>query len=394
MSKISTRLAAIEPSATLAVTQKTGELRAKGIDVIGFSAGEPDFATPQHIIEAAKAALDAGATRYTPAAGTVALKRAVAAQNERVRKISTSDEQVIICTGAKHVLYNFFMAVLDVGDEVLIPSPFYVSYPDQVRLAGGIPVMVPTFAHDNWVMDPSLLEKAVTSRSKVLLLNSPSNPTGGLYNRDQMKAVVDKAISLGLYVISDEIYRDLVYDDHEFVSAMYSPDVDMSRIFIVDGVSKTYAMTGWRIGWGIGDPEIVAAMTKIQGQAITNPTAISQEAALAAVEGPLDFLPGWKQQYQARRDAFVAGLNAIDGMECKMPPGAFYVFPDVTQILPKMAPGSTDIDFAKWLLENANVAVVPGTPFGAPGYIRLAYATSMELIIEGLSRMTIACRKL
>ena len=394
MKKISSRLAAIQPSATLTVTQKAGELRSAGVDVIGFSAGEPDFSTPAHIIDAAKAALDAGHTRYTPAAGIMALKQAVAKQYQAVRGVSATEDQVIVCTGAKHVLYNFFMAMLDEGDEVIIPSPCYVSYPDQVRLAGGRPVLARTYAEDDWVLSPESLEKATTSRSKVLLLNSPCNPTGGVINRSQMKAVVDKAMELGLYVVSDEIYRSLIYDNHSFVSAVYSPDVDPSRIFVVDGVSKTYAMTGWRIGFGIGDSEIVTAMTKIQGQAITNATSVSQQAALAALNGPLDFLPGWKSEYEQRRNAFVDGLNAIEGIHCPRPAGAFYVFPDVTGILPRLGPEATDIDFADWLLDNAQVAVVPGAPFGASGYIRLAYATSMELIREGIARMADACRRL
>ncbi|MBN2718752.1 MAG: pyridoxal phosphate-dependent aminotransferase [Deltaproteobacteria bacterium] len=394
MSKISSRLAAIEPSATLLVTQKAGELRAAGVDVIGFSAGEPDFSTPVHIAEAAKTAIDAGHTRYTPAAGMVELKRAVAAQNQLVRGVPTAEDEVIVCTGAKHVLYNYFMAMLDEGDEVIIPSPCYVSYPDQVRLAGGVPVLAPTSVENNWVLTPEALAQVVTSRSKVLLLNSPCNPTGGIYNLAQMKAVIDKAHSIGLYVVSDEIYRSLVYDAHEFVSALYSDSVDRERIFIVDGVSKTYAMTGWRIGFGIGDREIVTAMTKIQGQAITNATTVSQQAALAALQGPLDFLPAWVSEYEQRRNTLVHGLNGIDGITCPMPSGAFYVFPDVRAILPRLGPNATDVDFAAWLLDNANVAVVPGTPFGAPGYIRLAYATSMTLIKEGVTRMAEACRRL
>ncbi len=394
MIKISSRLGAIQPSATLAVTQKAGELRAKGVDVISFSAGEPDFLTPAHIIESAKNALDAGCTRYTPAAGTTELKDAVAKQNTAIRNVPTTAEQVIVCVGAKHVLYNYFMAVLDVGDEVVIPSPCYVSYPDQVRLAGGVPVLVRTFEEEQWVLSPEALEKAVTPRTRVLLLNSPANPTGGVYNRSQMKAIVDKALSLGLYVVSDEIYRDLIYDNNEFISALYSSNIDTSRVFVIDGVSKTYAMTGWRIGWGIGDREIISAMTRIQGQAITNPTAISQHAALAALSGPLDFFPAWKAQYEKRRNTLVAGLNAIDGIHCQMPRGAFYVFPDVTGILQRFGADMNDVDFAGWLLENAGVAVVPGAPFGAPGYVRLAYATSMDLIEAGMARMARACEKL
>lgn len=378
----------------MAMTQKAQELRDQGVDVISFSAGEPDFDTPAHIIDGAKQALDTGETRYTAAAGTTALKRAVAAQSEEVRGVFCSSDQVIICAGAKHVLYNFFMAVLNPGDEVIIPVPSWVSYPDQVLLAGGVPVLVQTTQAQNWVLSPDALENAVTANTRVLLLNSPSNPTGGLIPKAEMTAIVEKALSLGLLVISDEIYRDLVYDGNTFVSALESVSDRQDQIFTVDGVSKTYAMTGWRIGWGIGAPEIVSAMTKIQGQSISCPCAVSQAAALVAVTRPLDYFADWKAAYLKRRNQLVKALNDIPGVTCPSPQGAFYAFPEVSGLIQKLGVAKTDIDFASWLLQEAHIAVVPGTPFGAPGHIRFAYATSLDAISVGMERMAAACRRL
>ncbi len=394
MGKISSRLDIIKPSATMAITQKAGELKARGLDVIAFSAGEPDFETPDYIVKAAKKALDDGLTRYTPATGTRELKEAVAQSSSQIRGVDCEINQVIIGVGAKHVLYNFFMAVLNEGDEVIIPAPYWVSYPDQVRLAGGIPVFVTTKEDDSWALTAEALEKAVTPKTRVVVINSPSNPTGGVAPVEILEKLIEKAVELDLIVISDEIYRDIIYDGVKFISPLALAKENKDKIFVVDGVSKTFAMTGWRIGWGIGDPEIIAAMGKIQGQSTSNPTSIAQAASLLAVKTPMDFLEGWNRQYVERRDIMIERLNAIDGITCRVPKGAFYVFPNVEPLIKKLGSGKTDIDMAEWLLDEALVATVPGTPFGAPGYLRFSYATSKELINEGLTRIENAFKKL
>lgn len=387
MTKISSRLDNIKPSITLAVTQKAQELRSRGADVISFSAGEPDFATPGHIVEAAKKALDNGMTRYTPVAGIPELKKAVAAQSEEVRFVGCKPEQVIITVGAKHALYNFFQAVLDPGDQVVIPAPYWVSYPDQVLLAGGEPVFSETTAKNNWILTPQDLEKIAGPKTKAVIINTPSNPTGGLYSREAIEAITEKALSMGLWIVADEIYRDLIYDGVEHVSPLSVASDDAARVFVVDGVSKTYAMTGWRIGWGIGDPDVIKAMSKIQGQSTSNPASMAQAAALAAITTPADFLPGWLAEYKNRRDVIVEGLKAMPGVECVTPRGAFYVLPDVSAVLERMGGGVTDVDLATLLLEKALVATVPGSAFGAPGHLRFSYATSMDAIEAGIVRV-------
>lgn len=393
MTRVSSRLSRIKPSVTLAVTAKAQELRAGGVDVISFSAGEPDFPTPEHIVEAAVKALHEGATRYTPVPGTPALRKAVAAQSVDVRGVDCDPAEVIVTVGAKHALYGFFQAILEPGDEVIIPAPYWVSYPDQVLLAGGEPVIVETVAADGWILTPDKLQAAAGPRTRVVVINSPSNPTGGVYPPGAMEAITEKARELGLWIVSDEIYRDLIYGDGRHVSPL-SVGTDRSKIFVVDGVSKTYAMTGWRIGWGIGDRDVIAAMSKIQGQSTSNPTTVAQAAALAAITSPADFLPGWKAQYVARRDAMVEGLREMESVNCMIPDGAFYVLPEVTALVRRLGSEATDVDLATYLLEEAHVATVPGSGFGVPGHIRLSYATSMEAIRIGLERMAAAFLKL
>ncbi|MBN2803062.1 MAG: pyridoxal phosphate-dependent aminotransferase [Deltaproteobacteria bacterium] len=394
MKKISSRLDSIKPSATLAFTQKAADLKSQGLDIVAFSAGEPDFETPLHIVNAAKKALDDGLTRYTPVTGTIALKTAVAQSSSDCRKVPCDTKQVIIGVGAKHVLYNYFMAVLDEGDEVIIPSPYWVSYPDQVCLAGGTPVFVETRPEDNWTLTAEQLEKAVTPKTKVVLINSPSNPTGGVAPKAILEKLVDKALELDLLIISDEIYRDIIYDGVEFHSPLTLAKEKKENVFVVDGVSKTFAMTGWRIGWGIGDPAIISAMGKIQGQSTSNATSIAQAASVIAVTKSMDFLDDWNSQYVERRDIMIERLNAMDGVTCRTPQGAFYVFPNVEPLVKKLGKDKNDVDLATWLLEEALVATVPGTPFGAPGYLRLSYATSKELINKGLDRIEEALKKL
>jgi len=395
LTQLSTRLDEIKPSPTLAVTQKAQELRARGIDVISFSAGEPDFDTPPHIREAAKAALDRGATRYTAVAGIPELREAVAKESATVRGVPCEPAQVVITVGAKHALFGFFLAVLDPGDEVIVPAPYWVSYPDQVRFAGGKPVIVETRVEDGWVLTPDNLSRAATPRTRALVLNTPSNPTGGIYGREALAALTSRALELGLWVVADEIYRELVYDGFEHFSPLSVVDgAGRSRIFVVDGVSKSFAMTGWRIGWGIGDPDLIKGIAKIQGQSTSNATTMAQHAALAAVTGPRDFLDGWRSEYARRRDVIVAGLERMPGVSCPKPLGAFYALPDVSALVAKLGAGATDVELANHLLEEARVATVPGTAFGAPGHIRLSYATSMNAIEQGLSRMEAAFAKL
>jgi aspartate aminotransferase len=392
--KISSRLSRIKPSPTLSVTQKAQELKARGIDVISFSAGEPDFDTPSHIVDAGVRALHDGVTRYTAVAGMPKLREAVAAQSQRVRGVPCAAKQVIVTTGAKHALYGFFHAVLNPGDEVVIPAPYWVSYPDQVLLAGGEPKLVGTRAEDDWVLTPEALERVVTPRTVAVVINTPSNPTGGLYSRDAIAAVTRCALERKLWIVADEIYRDLIYDGLTHVSPLTIAGDGRERVFVVDGVSKTYAMTGWRIGWGIGDPEVIAAMSTIQGQETSNATSMCQAAALAAITEPAAFLDGWRAEYAARRDAMVDGLNKMPGVTCRKPQGAFYVLPAVQEICARMGGAATDVELATYLLEQGRVATVPGSAFGAPGYIRLSYATSMRDIGEGLERMASAFAKL
>jgi aspartate aminotransferase len=372
----------------MAITQRAGELKAQGVDIISFSAGEPDFDTPPHIIEAAKWALDQGMTRYTPVAGITALRRAIAAETEQVRGVPCSPDQTIVTVGAKHALYGFFMAVLNPGDEVLIPAPYWVSYPDQTKLAGGVPVIIPTSAETGFLMTAESLEEKITPKSKVLVLNEPRNPSGAVHSPEAIKAIVNTAVDAGLYVLTDEVYRELIYDGVTHTSPLSVVRPEMrDRLFVVDGVSKTYAMTGWRIGWGIGHPDIVAAMAKLQGQSTSNPTAVAQAASLAAITGPRDFLTGWKDHYLKRRNAMVDGLRAMPGVSCLRPAGAFYALPSFAGVLERMGNGATDLTLADHLLDKARVAGVPGTPFGATGHIRFSYATSIDKVKEGLARI-------
>ncbi len=394
MVKLASHLSRIKPSATLAVTQRAGELRAQGVDVISFSAGEPDFDTPPHIVEAAKSALDEGMTRYTPVAGIAPLREAVASQSARVRGVPCEPPNTIVSVGAKHVLYEFFAAILDPGDEVIIPAPYWVSYPDQVLLTGGEPVIVETTAADNFALSKEAFEKALTKKTKVLVLNTPSNPTGGVYSKEQVDALTNAAVDAGVYVLSDEIYRDLVYGDAAHVSPLeVVPEDKRELVFIADGVSKTYAMTGWRIGYGIGHPDIIKAMSKVQGQSTSNPTSIAQAGALKAITSEAPFIEEWKKAYAERRDLLVGRLNRMDGVECLLPGGAFYALPSFEGVLERMGKPGDDLALTAQLLEEAQVACVPGTAFGAPGHIRLSYATSIEAIEEGLTRIEGALRK-
>lgn len=392
------RLSAVKPSATVAVAQRARELKAQGIDVLSFSVGEPDFDTPPHIREAAKKAIDSGATRYTAARGIPELREAICDASAKRRAGVTYDpSEVIVSVGAKHTLFNLALALYDEGDEILIPAPYWVSYPEQVRLAGAHPVIVPTSEQEGFRMSPEAFRAAITSKTKALLLCSPSNPTGAAYSGEQLRALADVASDHDLWIIVDEIYGELVYGGFEQKSiAEVAPEL-RERTIIVDGVSKTFAMTGWRIGWMLGPAYVTKACEKIQGQATTNPSSVAQHAAIAALRGPSGPVEEMRRAFEERRSIIVDGLNAIEGISCGLPEGAFYAFANVQALMGKQADGKkleTDLDVAGYLLEEARCAVVPGTAFGAPGFVRISYAASNEMIREGLSRIGEAVGKL
>ncbi|MGB8222719.1 MAG: pyridoxal phosphate-dependent aminotransferase [Polyangiales bacterium] len=395
---VAQRLSAVKPSATVAVAQRARELKAQGIDVLSFSVGEPDFNTPVHICEAAKAAIDAGATRYTESRGLLELRKAICeASVKRRAGVTYQPSEVVVSVGAKHTLFNLALALYDEGDEILIPAPYWVSYPEQVLLVGAKPVIVPTSEEEGFRMTPEALRAAITPNTKALILCSPSNPTGAAYTAQQLRALADVAAEHQFWIIVDEIYGELVYGGFDQKSIIEVAPEMKDRIIIVDGVSKTFAMTGWRIGWMLAPDYVAKACDKIQGQATTNPTAIAQFAAIAALRGPWAPMEEMRQAFEARRSLIVDGLNAIDGISCRLPEGAFYAFANVQALIGKQDGGKTlenDLDVAGYLLETARCAVVPGSAFGAPGFVRISYAASNETIREGLSRIGDAVAKL
>ncbi len=381
------------PSPTLAITAKANQMKADGIDVVGFGVGEPDFDTPDHIKKAAVDALRQGHTKYTPSAGIPALKKAIGDKFERDNGLAYGPSNVIVSCGGKHSLYNVFQALCDPGDEVVIPAPYWVSYPEQAKLAGAAPVVIPTSDATGFAPTFEQIKEAVTDRTKVFVLNSPSNPTGAMWPRATIEALADLAVERNFFVISDEIYEKITYDGNAPVSiAALGPEIK-KRTITVNGVSKTYSMTGWRIGYAAGEAEIVAAMGRLQDSMTSNPTSIAQYAALAAIEGPQEFLRDWVAEFDRRRREIVLGLNAIPGVSCVTPEGAFYVFPNVSGLFGKRYGGKTidnSDDFGDYLLAQAQVAHVPGSGFGAPEYVRLSYATSMDTIRRGLERIAVA----
>jgi aspartate aminotransferase len=391
MTLLSERALNAAPSPTLAITAKANQMKADGLDVIGFGAGEPDFDTPDHIKQAAKDALDKGFTKYTPSAGIPALKKAICDKFARDNNLDYGPANVIVSCGGKHSLYNVFQALCDPGDEVIIPAPYWVSYPEQAKLAGARPVVINTDDRSGFAPTVTQIEQAITPRTKLFVLNSPSNPTGALWPEQTIRALADLAVARNFYVISDEIYDRLVYEGQNIVSlATLGPEVK-KRVITVNGASKTYSMTGWRIGYAAAETEIVSAMSRIQDSVTSNPTSIAQYAAVAALTGPQDFLKDWLAEFDRRRHVIVDGLNAIEGITCVTPGGAFYVFPNVSGLLGKRTPGGKVLtsadDFADYLLADHQVAVVPGSGFGAPDYIRLSYAISMDVIRRGVERI-------
>ncbi|MFH1158883.1 MAG: pyridoxal phosphate-dependent aminotransferase [Pseudomonadota bacterium] len=396
---IAKRLDRIKPSVTLALAAKAQEMKAQGRDVIGLAVGEPDFDTPDFIKAGARAAMDKGQTKYTPVPGTVELRKAVCEKFRRENGLTYAPEQVIVGTGGKQVLYNAFMATLNPGDEVIIPAPYWLSYPEMVMLAEGTPVIVGTKQEQGFKMSPQALEKAITPRTKWVIINSPSNPTGAAYAREDLKALGDVLKKHPhVHIMTDDIYEHLIYDGFKFSTmAEVVPEL-YDRTLTVNGVSKAYAMTGWRIGYAAGSIDLIKAMSKVQGQSTSNPSSISQAAAATALNGDQAFLKEWRRIFQARRDLVVSMINGAEGLTCAVPPGAFYVFASCAGVIGKKTPDGkaigNDTDFAAYLLEKHGVVVVPGVEFGAPSHIRLSYALSEEMLSEACSRVQKACLEL
>jgi aspartate aminotransferase len=381
--KLSRRLDRVRPSATLAVDQRARSLRAQGADVVSLATGEPDFDTPAHVKEACKAALDRGDTKYTAVAGTAPLRAAAARWLSDAHRIEIAPDEVIVSCGAKHSLSNLFMALLDEGDEVVVPTPSWVSYPDMIALAGATPVFCATAAADGYQVRPDDLARAISPRTRAIVLNSPSNPTGAVLRRDTLEAIAEICVAHDVWMISDDIYRSLRYDGPCPHVATMGPGA-RARTLFVDGVSKAYAMTGFRIGFLAGPRDLVGAVEVIQSQSTSNPSSIAQAAALAAVSGPQACVEEMRLEFDRRRRHVLEVLDAIPGVRCFRPGGAFYAFPDVSAVLP---PGMDDVAAATHLLEAHRVAVVPGSAFGAPGHLRLSYAAAPERLEEGLRRL-------
>ncbi|MEY3072557.1 MAG: hypothetical protein RLZZ353_753 [Actinomycetota bacterium] len=387
---VAARIAALSPSPTMAVDAKAKALRAAGEPVIAFAAGEPDFATPAHVVEAARAAAaDPAMHRYTPAAGLPDLREAVAARARR-DGLDVAASQVVVTNGGKHALYNTFMALVDPGDEVLVPAPYWVSYPEQIRLAGGVPVVVPTDPDDGYRVTVDRLEAARTPRTKVLVHVSPSNPTGAVLDPATIAEIGRWAHEHGIWVVSDDIYRELVYGDATFASLPALVPEHADRTVIVDGVAKAYAMTGWRVGWSIAPPEVAAGITTLQTQLCSNVSNVAQAAALAALTGPQDEVAAMRTAFDRRRRTMVGRLRAIEGVELVEPEGAFYAFPSVRGVLERPIAGrrlTSSLELADLLLDEARVAVVPGEAFGAAAALRLSYALSDADLEEGVDRI-------
>jgi aspartate aminotransferase len=387
---IAKRAQAIKPSPTLATAAKAKAMKAQGIDVVDFGVGEPDFDTPENVKQAGIKAVQSGFTKYTPAGGTDELKEAVIEKFKRDNNLTYEKSQVLISCGAKHSLYNIAEALFDPGDEVIIPSPYWVSYPDQVLLNDATPVIVETTEAEGFKLSAQKLEKAITKKTKALVLNSPSNPTGLAYDRKTLEEIAAIAVKHRIYVISDEIYEKLLYDGFTHVSIASLNQEIKGLTIVVNGVSKSHAMTGWRIGYAAGPKDVITAMANIQSQSTSNPCSISQKAALEALRGPQDFIRIMNVEFDKRRKYMVERLNRIPGISCLMPVGAFYAFPNVAKLYGKSIQGKTmknSSDLATYLLEEAKVALVSGDAFGADPYIRLSYATSMENIQKGLDRI-------
>ncbi len=389
--RISSRIAAIAESATLKVDARAKALQADGRPVISYAAGEPDFATPANIVEAAsRAVLDPKNYKYTPAAGLPELREAIAAKTARDSGWSVPASQVIVTNGGKQAVYQSFATIVDEGDEVLLPAPYWTTYPEAVKLAGGVPVEVFAGADQGYLVTVEQLEAARTERTKVLLFVSPSNPTGAVYSFEQTKAIGEWALEHGIWVISDEIYQNLVYDGVRAVSIVEAVPALADQVILVNGVAKSYAMTGWRLGWMVGPADVIKAAGNLQSHLTSNVSNISQRAAIEALTGPQDEVEVMRQSFERRRDLIVAELSKIDGLLCPTPEGAFYVYPDVTGLLNRSWGGvtpTTSLELADLILDQAEVAVVPGEAFGPSGYLRLSYALGDAPLLEGVQRL-------
>lgn len=388
--KLASRIGKIKPSPTLAITARAQALRAEGRDIIGFGAGEPDFDTPEHIKRAAIIALEEGFTKYTPVGGIDELKDAVAAKLKEENNLQYSRSQIFVSCGAKHSLFNLAQVLFEEGDEVLIPAPYWVSYPDIVVLSGATPVIIQTKETEGFKLRGKELKKALTGKTRALIINSPSNPTGVTYTREELKELADVIAESSALVISDDIYEKIRYDGTSFTNMAMLNDEMRNRTVVVNGVSKSYAMTGWRIGYAAGPEEIISAATDYQSQNTSNPTSIAQKAAVQALKGNQESVSIMVGEFMKRRDVMVNFLNDIQGVTCMKPQGAFYVFPNVSRLYGKTFNGRkilSSADLSEYLLDAANVAVVPGMPFGSDNHIRLSYATSMTNIEKGLERI-------
>lgn len=387
--KVSKRVANIAPSMTLAIDAKLKQMIADGVEVYGFGAGEPDFNTPKYISEAAIEAINKGFTRYTAAQGTMDLRKAICAKFERENNLNYSPNQIIASSGAKHSLSNAFAALLNPGDEVIVPVPYWVSYTEIIKINDGVPVLVKTKKENNFKMTKEELLSAITSRTKVILMNSPSNPTGAVYSERELRDIAEVAVEKNLYVVSDEIYERLVYDGKKHVSIASLGDEIKEQTIVVNGMSKAYAMTGWRLGYAAGNEKIIKAMSSVQSHAVSHPSSITQYASVVALNGPQDDVEKMVAEFEKRRNYMYERMNSMEGISCIKPEGAFYVYADISNYLGKELCGTklnSSLDFAQIMLEKGHVAVIPGAAFGTDNYIRLSYATSMETIKNGLDK--------
>ena len=399
MAFIADRLSRIKPSPTIAVTTKAAELKAAGVDVIGLGAGEPDFDTPDNIKDAAKAALDAGKTKYTPVAGTPELRKAIVAKFKRENDLEYTIDEITVGCGGKQTLFNALFATLNPGDEVVIPAPYWVSYPDMTLMAEGVPVVVECQEENGFKITAAELEAAITPKTKWVVLNSPSNPTGAAYSRAELRAIADVLLKHeNVWVMSDDMYEHLVYDGFEFTTIAQIEPKLKSRTLTCNGVSKSYAMTGWRLGYAAGPVELIKAINKVQSQSSTHTSSISQAASVEALNGPQDFLKERAEVFKERRDLVVKAMNECEGLTCKKPEGAFYVYPSCAGTIGKKTPDGkvieTDTDFVTYLLESEGVAAVQGSAFGLAPYFRISYATSTEALTEACARIKRACAAL
>ena len=389
MSYIAKKASAVSPSSTLAIDAKFKSMRAQGLDVVGFGAGEPDFDTPQHIKDAAIEAIMAGKTKYTPASGTPELKQAICRKFKRDNNLDYTPANIVVSNGAKHSLVNVFGAICDPGDEVIIPSPYWVSYPEMVKLADGVPVILATTQENGFKFSIDDLKATITPKTRAIVINSPSNPTGMVYSEDELRAIARVAVENNIYVVSDEIYEHLSYDQKPVSIASFNDEIRDLTI-IVNGVSKTYAMTGWRIGYTASNEKLAKVMSNVQSHATSNPNTIAQAATICALDGPMDTIDEMKKAFEQRRNYMVERINSIEGVSCLKPGGAFYVMMNISKLFGRKIAGQIingSDEFADAFLEMAKGAVVPGSGFGAEGYVRWAYATSMENIKEGLDRL-------